>query len=85
MSETTDKTVAAAGNEKKKSLTKSDIKGMSKYQAQQILNERDPEMLNKIEREVAAQAASMKRKIMVIGFMIMVAAVSFIIYNEMKK
>jgi hypothetical protein len=85
MSEGSKNTVATAGKEKKKTLTKSDIKGMSKYQAQKILNERDPEMLNKIEKEVAEKAASLKKKIMFVGFIIMAAAVSFIIYNEMQK
>ena len=80
------KTVAAAGKEgKKKPLTKADIKGMSKYEAQQILNEKDPEILNKIEAEVAARAAVLKKKIMIVGFVIMVAAVGAIIYMELKK
>jgi hypothetical protein len=86
MTENENNTVAAAGKEgKKKPLTKADIKGMSKYQAQQILNEKDPEILNKIEAEVAAKAAVMKKKIMIIGFVIMVIAVGAIVYMELKK
>ena len=86
MPENENETVAAAGKEeKKKPLTKADIKGMSKYEAQQILNEKDPEILNKIEAEVAARAAVLKKKIMIVGFVIMVIAVGAIIYMELKK
>ena len=78
-------TVAAAGKEKKKPLTKADIKGMSKFKAQQIINEKDPELLKKIEMEVTAKAAVLKKKIMFVGFIIMVAAVGFIMYVEMNR
>jgi hypothetical protein len=85
MSENKTDTVAAAGKEKKKSLTKAEIKGMSKFEAQKILNEKDPELLNKIEQEVSAKAAVLKKKIMFVGFIIMAAAVGFIIYIEMNR
>ncbi len=85
MPESKTDTVAAAGKEKKQSLSKADIKGMSKFQAQQILNEKDPDLLNKIEKEVAEKAAVLKKKIMFVGFIIMAAAVGFIIYIEMNR
>ena len=55
---------------------------MSKYRAQQILSEKNPEMLQKIEAQVAAQAAAIKRKVMIIGFVIIVAAVAYIFRDK---
>ena len=77
--------VAEAGKDKKKPLTKVDIKNMSKLQAQKIINERDPDLLQKIEEEVAAKAKVIKRKVMIAGAVIIVLAVGYIVYNEMQK
>ncbi|MCM8526084.1 MAG: hypothetical protein NE327_06180 [Lentisphaeraceae bacterium] len=78
-------TVAEAGKEKKKPLSKVDIKNMSKLQAQKIINERDPDLLQKIEDEVAAKAKIIKRRVMIMGAIVIVAAIGYIIYNEMQK
>ena len=64
-------------------LSKSEIKNMSKYRAKQILGEKNPEMLQKIEAEVAAQAASIKRKIMFLGVIIIGAVVFYIFRNRL--
>ena len=58
-------TVAAAGKEsrdpKEKSITKADIKSMSKYKAQQNSTPiKIPGLLQKIEEEVAIKAALLK-------------------------
>ena len=58
---------------------------MSKYKAQQILNDKDPELLKQIEAEVAEKAKDLKKKIMVIGFIVAAIIVGAIIYNEMNK
>jgi len=65
-------------------LSKEQIKGMSKFKAQQILNDKDPELLKKIEHEVAEQAKVIKKRVMVAGFIIAVAVVAVIIYGELK-
>ncbi|MCM8533430.1 MAG: hypothetical protein NE330_19845 [Lentisphaeraceae bacterium] len=77
--------IAEAGKKKAKSLSKEQIKGMSKYKAQQILNEKDPDLVKKIEFEVAERAKQLKKKIMIAGFVVAVAVVVAIIYNQMKK
>jgi len=77
--------VAEAGKVKKKSMTKVDIKNMSKLQAQKIINEKDPNLLQKIEDEVAAKAKVIKRRVMLVGFVVIVVAVGYIIYNQMQK
>ena len=77
--------IAAAGKEETKSLSKEQIKSMSKYKAQQILNEKDPDLLKKIELEVAERAKQLKKRIMIGGFIVAAAVVVAIIYNEMKK
>ena len=78
-------TVAEAGKEKKKVMTKVDIKNMSKLEAQKIINERDPDLLQKIEEEVAAKAKVIKRRVMIMGAIVIIAAIGYIIYNEMQK
>ena len=79
-------TVADAGKQKKKrKLSQEEVKGMSKYKAQEILNSRDPEILNQIEREVAARAAVLKKKIMIAGFIIMAIAVGIAVYIRMNS
>lgn len=77
--------VAEAGKEKKKPLTKHDIKSMSKLEAQKIINEKDPDLLQKIENEVAARAKVIKRRVMVLGAIVIVIAVAYIVFNEMQK
>lgn len=77
--------VAEAGKEKKKPLSKHDIKSMSKLEAQKIINEKDPDLLQKIESEVAARAKVIKRRVMILGVIIIIIAVGYIIYNEMQK
>lgn len=77
--------IAEAGKKSTKSLTKEQIKGMSKYKAQQILNDKDPELLKQIEAEVAEKAKDLKKKIMVIGFVVAAIIVAAIIYNELNK
>ena len=75
-----EKKIAADGKNKKakEPLTKSELKNMSKYRAQQILGEKNPEVLQKIEAEVAAQAASIKRKIMFVSIILIAIAVYYI-------
>ena len=77
--------VAEAGKEKKKPLTKVDVKSMSKLEAQKIINEKDPNLLQRIEDEVAAKAKVIKRRVMVLGAIVIVAAIAYIIYNESQK
>jgi hypothetical protein len=77
--------IAEAGKSAAKSLTKEQIKGMSKYKAQQILNAKDPELLKKIEFEVAEKAKLLKKKIMIGGFVIAAIIIVAIVYAEMKK
>ncbi|MCM8537752.1 MAG: hypothetical protein NE334_17555 [Lentisphaeraceae bacterium] len=77
--------IAEAGKKSAKSLSKEQIKGMSKYKAQQILNEKDPDLVKKIELEVAERAKQLKKKIMIAGFVVAVAVVLGIIYMQMKK
>ena len=77
--------VAEAGKEKKKPLTKNDIKSMSKLEAQKIINEKDPDLLQKIENEVAARAKVIKRRVMILGAIVIVIAVAYIVFNEMQK
>lgn len=86
MSENNDSVkIAEAGKKSTKSLTKEQIKGMSKYKAQQILNDKDPELLKQIEAEVAEKAKDLKKKIMFAGFIIAAVIVGAIVYNEMNK
>jgi len=82
--ENKDGTIASSGKSSgaKAPLSKSAIKDMSKHKAQQILRQKNPELLQKIEEEVAAQAASLKRKIMVVGFLIVVAAVTYVLWQQ---
>ena len=75
-------TVASSANKAKTTIDKSAIKAMSKHKAQQILRAKNPAMLQKIEEEVAAQAAALKRKIMLVGFVIVVAAVSYVFWQQ---
>lgn len=77
--------IAEAGKKVTKSLTKEQIKGMSKYKAQQILNDKDPGLLKQIEAEVAEKAKDLKKKIMIAGFIIAAILVAFIVMNEMNK
>ena len=77
--------IAEDGKTRTKSLTKEQIKGMSKYKAQQILNEQDPQLIEKIEAEVAEHARQLKARIMIIGFILAVGVVAAIIYYEIKK
>ena len=77
--------VAEAGKVKKKPMTKMDIKNMSKLDAQRIINEKDPNLLQKIEDEVAAKAKVIKRRVMIVGFIVIIVAVGYIIYNQMQK
>jgi len=77
--------VAEAGKVKKKPMTKVDIKNMSKLEAQKIINEKDPDLLQRIEKEVAAKAKVIKRRVMIVGFVVIVLAVGYIIYEQMQK
>ena len=77
--------IAEAGKKVTKSLTKEQIKGMSKFKAQQILNDKDPELLKQIEAEVAEKAKDLKKKIMVAGFIIAAVIVGIITYNQLNK
>lgn len=77
--------VAEAGKVKKKPMTKVDIKNMSKLEAQKIINEKDPNLLQRIEDEVAAKAKIIKRRVMILGFVVIVVAVAYIVYNQMQK
>ena len=77
--------VAEAGKEKKKPISKVDIKKMSKLEAQKIVNEKDPNLLQRIEEEVAAKAKVIKRRVMIMGAIVIVAAIGYIVYNEMQK
>ena len=77
--------VAEAGKVKKKPMTKVDIKNMSKLEAQKIINEKDPDLLQRIENEVAAKAKVIKRRVMVVGFVVIVVAVGYIVYQQMQK
>ena len=60
--------IAEAGKKVTKSLTKEQIKGMSKYKAQQILNDKDPELLKQIEAEVAEKGSTTKTKTISVDF-----------------
>lgn len=75
MSETTDKS-----KKNKQSLSKAEIKSMSKFKAQEILKKQNPDLINKIEKEVAEQADALKKKIMLTGFVLMAIVVAFIVY-----
>ena len=75
MSETTDKS-----KKNKQSLSKAEIKAMSKFKAQEILKKQNPDLINKIEKEVAEQADALKKKIMLTGFVLMAIVVAFIVY-----
>jgi hypothetical protein len=87
MSENSDSIkIAEAGKESsEKRLSKHDIKGMSKYKAQKILNEKDPQLLDKIEAEVAEKARIIKKRVMIAGLIIAAIVVGLIIYGEMNK
>ena len=78
-------TVADAGKEKKKPLTKVDIKNMTKLEAQKIINDKDPDLLQKIEAEVAAKAKVIKRRVMIAGVIVIIIAIGYIIFHEMQK
>jgi hypothetical protein len=75
MSETTDKS-----KKNKQPLSKAEIKSMSKFKAQEILKKQNPDLINKIEKEVAEQADALKKKIMLTGFVLMAIVVAFIVY-----
>ena len=75
MSKTTDKS-----KKNKQPLSKAKIKAMSKFKAQEILKKQNPDLINKIEKEVAEQADALKKKIMLTGFVLMAIVVAFIVY-----
>ncbi len=72
-------------NPEKKTISKEQLRKMTKLQAQKIIKDRDPEMLEKIDREVASKARKIKRVITLIGLLIIIAVISMLVYDYLQN
>ena len=73
--------VASSVSTGKTKIDKNALKSMSKHKVQQMLRDKNPQMLQKIDEEVNAQIVALKRKILLAGFVIVVATVSIVFWR----